>query len=256
MLKGLYAASSAMLANMERQKVLSHNVANVDTPGFKQLLVSLDEFLETPTYTGNSLSNPLANSLGSLEYLGTLGLGVEPGEETTDFTTGAISTTGELLDMAIDGAGFFMIETPQGIRYTRDGRFAVDVEGNLVNLNGHFVLDPNENRIQLDSSEFIVQPDGVIVVDGADVDTIGLAAFEDPDAELEREAPGVFMAEGGATSDEAGQILQGALEGSNANSAQLMTQMVTVARAYEAAQRLVQVQDELLGNSIQTLGRL
>ncbi|MBN1267470.1 MAG: flagellar hook-basal body protein [Anaerolineales bacterium] len=251
MLKGLYAASSAMLANMERQKVLSHNVANVDTPGFKQLLVSLNEFLETPAYSGNSLSG-----LGSLDYLGALGLGVETGDEITDFSVGGISTTGEALDLAIDGAGFFMIETPQGTRYTRDGRLAVDVDGNLVNLSGQYILDANENRIQLDSSDFVVQPDGQVLVDGVEAGTIGLAAFEDPEAELERQAPGVFMAEGGATSDEVGTILQGALEGSNADPAQLMTQMVTVARAYEAAQRLVQVQDELLGRSIQTLGRL
>jgi len=252
MLKGLYAASSAMLANMERQKVLSHNVANIDTPGFKQLLVSLDEFLETGAFGGDSLPG----ALESLDYLGALGLGVEPADELTDFSTGGISTTGELLDLAIDGAGFFMLETPEGIRYTRDGRLAVDVDGNLVSLNGHYILDQNENRIQLDSAEFIVQPDGQIVVDGADTAVIGLAAFEDPQTELERLAPGVFMAEGGATSEDSGRILQGALEGSNADAAQIMTQMVTVARAYEAAQRLVQVQDELLGRSIQTLGKV
>lgn len=252
MLKGLYAASSAMLANMERQKVLSHNVANIDTPGFKQLLVSLDEFSEVSAYLGD----PLPSNITSLDYLGSLGLGVQPAEETTDFSTGGITTTGEPLDLAIDGVGFFTVETPQGIRYTRDGRLAVDVDGNLVNLSGHFILDQNGNRIQVDEGEFIVEPDGQILVDGVDGAVIGLAAFEDPDAELERVAPGVFAAEGGATGEDPGTIHQGALEGSNANAAQIMTQMVTVARAYEAAQRMVQVQDQLLGRSIQTLGRL
>ena len=101
-----------------------------------------------------------------------------------------------------------------------------------------------------------MQPDGQILVDGEPGAVIGTAAFEDPDAELERVAPGVFAAAGGATSDDTGRIHQGALEGSNANSAQIMTQMINVARAYEAAQRLVQVQDELLGRTIQSLGRV
>ncbi len=252
MLKGLYAASSAMLANMERQKVLSHNVANIDTPGFKQLLISLDEFMDVPAFMGS----PLPGNVASLDYLGSLGLGVQPNSETTDYTPGSLKNTGEALDLAIDGSGFFILETPEGIRYTRDGRLAVDVEGNLVNLHGHYILDQNENRITVGEGQFVVQPDGQIVIDGVEGSVIGLAAFEDPALELERQAPGVFFADGGPTSDEAGTIYQGALEGSNANAAQIMTQMVTVARAYEASQRLVQVQDELLGRTIQTLGRL
>ncbi len=252
MIKGLYAAASAMLAGLARQSALAHNVANIDTPGFKQLLLPLMDFLQVP------VNQPPAemDALGRSRLVGELGLGVAPGPEGSDFSDGGLRQTGHAFDFAIQGSGFFRLETPEGERYTRDGRFARDSEGNLVTVDGYFVLDQNGSRITLPEGDLFVTPDGALQVDGSQVAVLGLAAFQDPATELERAGDNTFTALDTPSGDEPGQVRQGYLEGSNVNPAQVMTQMVAVARAYEAAQQLVQVQDDLLGRALSTLGRL
>jgi len=248
MIRGLYAAVSAMLANMQRQQSLAHNIANLDTPGFRQSLQSLDEY--------KTIQLLDAGDDGSVRTLGTLGLGVEAGEEAIDFTFGALSITGEALDLAIEGEGFFTVETSDGVRYTRDGRFARDAEGNLVTVEGHAVLDRAGNPIVLPEGEVEIDTDGTVNVNDTAVATLGMAVFEEPETELTRDVPNLFEAEGTPLTGEPVVVRQGCLESGNADPVQLMTQMVQVSRAYEAAQKMVQVQDELLGQAITSLGRL
>jgi flagellar basal body rod protein FlgG len=181
---------------------------------------------------------------------------VESGAEGTDFTPGALRLTGQPLDLAIEGPGFFRLRTPGGERYTRDGRFLRDAQGNLVTVDGYFVLDDNGQPIVLPEGTVSVAADGSITVDGRAVGRIGLAAFADPAAELQRDLPNTFAARAAPSGQESGRIAQGYLEMSNASPAQLMTQMVAVGRAYEAAQQMVQTQDELLGKAISTLGNI
>ncbi|GAB4475396.1 MAG: flagellar basal-body rod protein FlgF [Anaerolineales bacterium] len=250
MIKGLYAAASAMLANLYRHGLLAHNIANVDTPGFKQVLTSLDDFKETSVIYP---PGPTAG-LADLRWVGDIGLGVQTSSEITDFLQGGLRNTGHPFDLAIQGEGFFRIQTPDGERYTRDGRFYRDVDGNLVTVDGYQVLDDGGQPINLPEGEFSVSPEGNLLVNGQIVATLGLAAFEDPSSELTRDGSNYFAAEGGPTSDAVGTVAQGYLEMSNANPAQLMTQMIAVARAYEAAQKMVQTQDELLGKAISSLG--
>ncbi|KAA3648387.1 MAG: flagellar hook-basal body protein [Chloroflexi bacterium] len=248
MIKGFYAAASAMLANLTRQEHLSHNIANIDTPGFKQVMTSMDDFVETGIYY------PQPGNINH-SYLGNLGLGVESSPAITDFSEAGLQHTGQPLDLAINGNGFFQVETDNGTRYTRDGRFSRDAEGQLVTVDGYLVLDNNEAPITIDPGLIAVGPDGSISVNGVQAGQIGIAGFEDPAVELTAAEGNLFEATGGATSIEVGSMQQGFLEGSNADPARLTTQMVQVARAYEAAQRLVQSQDELLGRAISTLGR-
>ncbi len=250
MIKGLYAAASAMLANLYRQGLLAHNIANVDTPGFKQVLTSLDDFRETAMIYPPGPTAGLAN----LRWIGNFGLGVQNSSEITDFIQGGLRNTGHPFDVAIQGAGFFRIQTPDGERYSRDGRFYRDVDGNLVTVDGYQVLDEGGQPINLPEGELSISPQGIIMVDGQTIAQLGLAAFEDPSTELIRDGSNYFTAEGGPTSDAVGTVVQGYLEMSNANPAQLMTQMIAVARAYEAAQKMVQTQDELLGKAINSLG--
>lgn len=251
MIKGLYAAASAMLANLTRHGTLAHNVANVDTPGFKQVLVSLDDFIETSVvYPPGPTSGPMRQ-----RWIGNLGLGVESAPEVTDFTSGGLRQTGQMYDMAIAGAGFFTVQTSAGERYTRDGRFLRDMAGNLVTVDGYFVLDEAGQPINLPDGPLSIAPDGTLVVNGEEAGKLGIVNFADPVAELERDLPNVFAAAGEGTTENLGSVQQGFLEMSNANPAQLMTQMVAVARAYEASQQMVQTQDELLGKAIATLGR-
>jgi flagellar basal body rod protein FlgG len=190
--------------------------------------------------------------------LGDLGLGVETIDPVTDYVDGALRQTGEPLDLALHGAGFFRVQTPDGERLTRDGRFLRDADGTLVTVDGYQVLDAAGAPITLADGTVAVAGDGTLTVDGQAAGQLGLASFADPEAELARDPArgNLFIAAGQPTGQEQGTVVQGYLETSNINPAQLMTQMVSVGRAYEAAQMLVQTQDELLGRAISTLGRL
>ena len=251
MIKGLYAAASAMLANMERQKTLAHNASNLETIGFKQIVTSLNDYaLSRVTYAPGNITNT-----NTLERIGYIGLGANDGPEVTDFNTGGMKYTGNLYDFAINGEGFFMIQTPDGERYTRDGRFLKDANNQLVTaVGGYFVLDTNGQTITLPEGEPGVSPEGEIDINGEIAAQISLAAFEDSQAELERAGENLFSSEDAPTSTEYGSIAQGYLEMSNVNVSHLITQMAMVTRSYEAAQKMVVSQDDLLNKTIQQLG--
>lgn len=248
MIKGLYAAASAMLAGLFRQETLAHNIANLETPGFKRLQVPLDDFRQTAVYASGG-------AYGQMSQIGLLGLGVETRPAMTDFSQGSLQQTGQPLDMAIEGPGFFRVGTPEGERYTRDGRFLRDAGGQLVTIDGYKVLSSDGQPIDLPEGNMAILGDGSLLVDGEPAGQLGLAAFTDPAGELTRSLPNTFAAEGGPTGEELGVVQQGYLETANVDTAEVMTQMAMVARAYEAAQQMVQNQDSLLGKTIATLGR-
>lgn len=252
MIKGLYAAVSGMLTNINRQQALAHNVANLNTPGFKQILTSINDFTHTDVVfpPGNITRRPELYSLGNI------GLGAQSALDITDFEQGALVQTSSDLDLAIEGDGFFRLRGPDGERLTRDGRFIKDSEGQLAAVDGSLLLDEDGQPIQLEDGFISISEDGVISVDGQEQATIGLAVFEDPRQGLERGEDNTFTAAQTAGGENRGRIIQNHLEMSNANATQLMTQLVDVARSYEAAQQMVSNQDELLGKTINTLGRI
>jgi len=251
MIKGLYSAVSAMVMNATRQQVLSHNIANAETPGFKQILTTALGFMQDKSvYTsGNLQSTPI-------DYLGTMGLGTQIGEEYIDYTEGAFQKTDNPLDFALNGNGFFTVKTPDGNRYTRDGRFLRDSDNTLVTVDGYQILDDAGQPITLPDGDVSVDTAGAITVNGTAVATLGVGVFADPAAELEHTEGNLFSAAAAPTGTDVPQVVQGSLETSNANPSQLMTQLVEVGRSYEAAQKLVQNQDELLGKTIASLGRI
>ena len=253
MIKGLYAAASAMLAGVNHQNMIAHNIANMDTPGFKQVLASLDDFYQVP------VSQPPQSVAVSQNprWIGYLGLGVETPPEEIDFTQGSLQFTGQELDFAIQGPGFFRVQTPEGERYTRDGRFSRNSEGQLVTVDGYLVLDDGGQPIEIsDDGELTVSGDGTFYLDGEEISRLGLINFANPETELVRDRPNTFAALGEPNDEELGVIVQNYVEAPNTNAAQLMTRMVAVARQYEAAQKMVQNQDELLGRAIASLGQL
>ena len=256
MIKGLYSAASAMLAGLTQEELISHNLANVDTPGFRQVLTSLDDWKATSVNTVPGVTF----GTDPERYLGQLGLGTDTIPEVNDFSQGALRQTGYPLDVAIQGNGFFHIRTPNGDRYTRDGRFQRDAAGNLVTPEGFAVLNAAGNPIAIPDGEVAIDRQGNIDVNNRPVTQLGVAAFANPTTELTRDADtGDAFATangGGPTSTFTGTTEQGFVENSNVNAAQMMAQMVTVNRAYEAAQRMVQSQDNLLGETIAQVGRL
>lgn len=251
MIKGLYAAVSAMIVNAARQQVISHNTANLDTPGFKQVMSTVEDFMHTGVQysPGNLLGSPM-------RYLGLLGLGAEYGPEFVDFTQGGLQTTNNPYDLAIEGNGLFRVKTPEGECYTRDGRFIRDAENNLVTVEGYKVLGEDGQPIQLPEGEFSVAHDGTIAINGEEAGRLGRVVFQDPKTELKRGRGNLYTGPADSTGEDPGVVVQGALEMSNVNATQLMAQMVEAGRSYEAAQKMVQNQDELIGKTIATLGRI
>src|SRR5689334_798135 len=136
MIKGLYSAVSAMVMNAARQQVLTHNIANMETPGFKQIFTSVSDFMQNQAVYVKGKGGP-----NSVSYVGNLGLGSQLGPEFVDFEEGAFQSTENPLDLAIQGKGFFTVKTQDGNRYTRDGRFLRDADNNLVTVEGFKVLD-------------------------------------------------------------------------------------------------------------------
>jgi flagellar basal-body rod protein FlgF len=263
MIKGFYAAASAMVTGMQRQMVLTHNIDNLDTPGFKQILLSMDDFMTTPvsppSQSSNTPSLPAvlqSRGFNKLTKVGDLGLGVMTSGEKTDFSQGALQLTSRPLDVAIEGNGFFRISTTAGERFTKDGRFIKDATGILKTVDGNNVLADGGGNITLPDGEVSIGSDGQIAVDGVNVAKLGISYFATPETSLTRDGPNSFTGTGGVTDGTGFQVVQGAVETANADLTQIMTQMIQTSRAYEAAQRLVQTQDELLGKSISTLGRI
>lgn len=251
MIKGLYSAVSAMIMNANRQEILSHNIANMQTPGFKTILTTVEDFMKTSVVysPGASLKE------SSLDYIGQLGLGVQSGIQLTDFTQGALLTTGNPLDLALGADGFFTIKTPDGIRYTRDGRFLRDAKNTLSTVEGFQVLGKNNQPIVLPDGDVSVGPDGTITSGTNIVAQLGIAVFKDPEQELIRTRGNLFSGPAQSTGTAAPQVVQGALEGSNANPTSMMADMTEIVRSYEMAQKMVQNEDELTGKTIASLGR-
>lgn len=251
MIKGLYSAVSAMVMNAARQQVLSHNIANLQTPGFKQVLTTVTDFMPSqPVYTNENTLNQ------NIEYLGTMGLGTQISEEYIDYGQGALLDTGNPLDFALQGNAFFSVDTPDGQRYTRDGRFLRDADNTLVTVEGYQVLDDAGQPITLPDGDVSVSPAGELSVNGTAVAQLGIGVFANPETDLQHTEGNLFTGPAASTSQDPAQVVQGYLEESNANPSQLMTQLAEVARFYEAAQKMVQNQDELLGRTIAQLGRI
>jgi flagellar basal-body rod protein FlgF len=252
MIKGLYSAASAMLVNASRQQVLAHNIANLQTPGFKQVLTTVEDFMKTGvTYSPANLLRE-----NRLTAIGQLGLGAESGPDYVDYTQGGLESTDNPYDLAIQGNGFFRVKTADGVRYTRDGRFIRDAQNNLVTVDGYAVLNEGNQPIKLPEGILSVGQDGTIQVNAATVGKLGISAFAKPKTELTWDKGNLFKGPAQSTDKLNTQVAQGYLEMSNANPSYLMTEMVQVARSYEAAQKMVQNNDELLGAAINSLGRI
>jgi flagellar basal body rod protein FlgG len=251
MIKGLYSAVSAMVMNVARQQMLSHDIANMETPGFKQTMATVGDFMQK-----QAVYVPGKGGKNSVEYVGTMGLGTQLGVEFVDYSEGAFQQTENPLDLAIQGKGFFRVKTPDGERYTRDGRFLRDADNKLVTIEGFSVLDDAGQPIQLPDGEVAVASNGTLSVNGAEVAQLGFGVFENPQTELQHTEGNLFKGPAASTGTDVPRVVQGYLEASNSNPSQLMTQLAEVARSYEAAQKLVQNQDELLGKTIASLGRI
>lgn len=242
----------------------ANNLANATTPGYKKegyLVRSFPEMLliEQGGPRNDQVPVPLPQVP---KKIGVTGIGVRLAEVFTDYSPGIVRETGNKTDLYLKGQAFFAVQAPSPgdpgrVCYTRNGAFKIDAEGYLATAGGYRVLGEN-GAIQLGESElkFNVTHDGAIVVDGEEVDRIRLVEFGNLDG-IYKEADDLFVDQAGAPeSATATTVVQGFLEGSNVNPVDEMVDLITAARAYEANQRLIQMQDELLSKAVNQVGSL
>lgn len=261
MVRGLYTAWTGMVNEQKRLDVISNNFTNADTTGFKKQGVtsqSFDDELAVRIHDNNTY-NPLKKRIGNMN------LGVKIGETYHDFSQGSFRETGNTYDLALGGDGFFIIQTTnkQGVtstKYTRDGSFTVNKDGYLVTKDGDYVLDTNGNRIQIPGAQTAAtvafDQNGNVIVDGQQVATLGIAGFADPQALLlYGENMYDATAAAGLRASNA-TVHQGYLEMSNTNVVEEMVDMITITRAYEAGQKMIQSVDTTLQKSANEIGRV
>jgi flagellar basal-body rod protein FlgG len=223
--RGLYIAASGMLTEMARQDLIANDLANASTPGYKADRTSQQSFSEI-----------LLANRETGETIGSLGTGVSVARQVTDMTPEAVKDTGEPLDFAITGDGFFAVQTAQGVRYTRNGRFSADQQGRVVDQLGNAVLGAG-------GAPLTVGADGTIAA-------AQLGVFAVPGARKSGEALFTGTAQGAAT----GQVRAGALEGSGTDPARTMIDMIASMRAFEAGQKVITTIDSTLEKAANQVG--
>lgn len=276
--RGFYTVASGMIAQQRRTELLTNNMANANTPGYKadqSVIRSFPDMLMSRL--GNTqipTDDPL--QLKTLNRVGAINAGVYMQETLPLFTQGQINETELTTDVALidgnvptnpatgkPGAFLFRLENQgQGESYTRNGNFTLDGQGFLVNPQGLYVLSDEGTRIQLQNDDFSVEADGRILVEDAEVNRIGISFAENPQALL-KEDNGLFrtadetnLPSAYTTPEATFSMQQGFLEGSNVDSARTMTDMLTAYRAFEANQKVLQAYDRSMEKAVNEIGRV
>ncbi len=229
----------------KKLEILANNLSNINTVGFKKdQAFILPDLKENPEQT--SISGKSQNFLPLLPF-GT----------KTDFSSGHLKHTENALDLALNGNGFFCIETPEGIQYTRKGKFTLNESGVLVTQEGLSVLG-EKGKIEINGKNFVVDGKGNISVDGNQVDTIKIVDFPQPYA-LEKSGNSLFaLTDISITENEAEgvEVRQGFVEFSNVDAIRMMTEMIEVLRGYETYQKIIQSINDVSLKAINDVGRL
>lgn len=256
MIRGLYTSGWSMLAIQKKMDVISNNLANVNTNGFKKDTVIYESFPDVLTHR----INDTRSSLNPSGVVGGMRLGSDVGEVFTYFTQGQLTSTGSKLDMAIEDAdsAFFTVLVPDAggnaeEYYTRDGAFIRGPGNVLVTRDGYAVQGQN-GPIVLDDGDFSVEADGSIVQNGAVVDTLLIKEFTD--TKTLRKYGENLLEKTDQTEEQpfSGTVQQGFLELSNVNIVREMVDMITVMRSYEANQKVLQAQDSTLDKAVNEVG--
>lgn len=249
MIRGIYAAGAGMLAEATRTDVIANNLANASTAGYRKDIAVNKDF--------HSLLIQRINDGPGRQPIGSLGVGAMVDEVATIHTVSGMRPTGNPYDLAVEGKGFFAVETPAGVRYTRNGSFTRSAQGELVTQDGYRVLGQG-GAIQLGDpqSRVSIGEDGRVTVDGAEADTLRLVAFAD-EKRLVKEGANLFTAPGLAEEEATGSLVrEGYLEQSNVNVVAEMVNLITGYRAYEVNAKAVQAHDQLLDKAVNEVGRV
>lgn len=258
MLKGLYIAYTGMMNEQNRMDILTNNLANASTVGYKKEGSTSEAFHDVLTLKIRDAS------IGSrlIQRVGSNNPGVKIGENYTDYTQGSFRVTGNTYDLALAGQGFFAVESTNkagqtSTMYTRAGQFTLDKNGYLRTEDGDFVLDTQNRHIRLNPLlDTKIADDGTITQNNATVARIQVTDFEDYDY-LEKYGETYYRpVEGAVTRPGAAEIKSGYLEMSNVQVVSEMVNMINITRAYETNQKIIQTYDTTLETAVTQIGRL
>lgn len=276
MVKGLYTGASGMLALQESMNSISQNLSNVNTDGYKRetaVLKSFPEMLARRINDDGQVKFPMG-SYDKAPIAGKIGTGVEFNESFIRFEQGSLSQTDAQFDFALEGDGFFTLETPNGIRYSRNGKFTISSDGHVVDNNGNYLLG-TEGRLQVARNNFKVDKEANITINPTiphdQFTTISgnewlpeqsLGKLKIVDFKhtryLVREGNHLYAESkfsGQAQDLEKAKVLQGFLEKSNVQPVEEMVKMIEVQRLYEANQKVIQTEDELISQAVNKVMR-
>ena len=249
----LYVGLSRQMTLQREMDVIANNIANSDTVGFKVENLKLETDARTPTgQTDFGAAKPSA-----INFVHDTGV-------DRDFTQGALRQTGGQFDLGLQGDGFFQVNTPNGIRYSRDGRFSLDGKSQLVDMSGNtlqgtggpITVDPLKDPPTIAQDGTVTQVDpatGIATIIGR----IGVMKFADTSG-LSKTDSGLYENVSNLTPQAAQgtRVMQGMLENSNVDSIQMMTRMIAVSRAYEQVANMMSQTGDTSDQSIQRLGRV
>ncbi|AWK88253.1 flagellar basal-body rod protein FlgF [Azospirillum thermophilum] len=237
----IYIGLSRQVALRRQLEVIANNVANMNTAGFRAERTLFEAAMERG---GRKPSDQVAFTIDRATY--------------TDMRSGSLAPTNNPYDVALDGDGWLQVRTPDGVRYTRDGRMRRDMDGQLVNASGHPYLDDNQQPIVIPSDRTVVSigSDGLISADNEMLARLRVARFTNTQA-LRQTGDVLFAADPGAEPLPAPntRVIQGKLEQSNVQSIAEVTRMMDLTRDYQAVTRMVDEGQELMRSAINRLGK-
>ncbi|GIK99672.1 MAG: flagellar basal-body rod protein FlgF [Alphaproteobacteria bacterium] len=238
-----YIALSRQMVLSRQLDIIANNLANANTAAYKREDLAFVEYLVKPDAAGNPT---FARADGRVSMVQDLGM-------MRDTDQGPMTETGAPLDLAINGDGYFAVQTPEGVRYTRLGRFQVDAGGQLVTSDGHAVQGTaGPIFVPPDDGEVKIARDGTISTEGGPIGRLNLVGFDEA-VSLRHAGSGLYIADGAPQPAPESEVIQGMVEESNVQPIVELTQMIAVLRNFQAAQKMIDTQDDMQRRVINTV---
>lgn len=266
--KGVYTALSGAIAQSTKLDTIANNLANVNTPAFKRDQQLFQEYLTANEKQPETIQIP--RDVASIESFYNMQGGdksyVDAKGTFTDFSQGGLKPTGNALDVAIDGKGFFEVATPGGVRLTRAGNFTLDGNGQLVTKEGHPILrsaepgaDPASRIIRLQGTGAVTVADNGDIFEGTEnIGKLSLVQVNNPDS-LQKMGGSLYGFKANSTPDMSNvnnpSVKQGFLETSNVNIVQEMTDMISTNRVFESTQKAISAYDQMADKMVNVVGK-
>ena len=266
MVRGLYISASGALVAQANVDLIANNLANVNTGGFKRSLMQIASDQPMDLYRiqtdPGQVSGAALPGVPTMAPIGKLGMGAQISDTRTSFAQGALEQNGNPLNFALQGNGFFTIQTPQGLRYTRNGDFVRNAQGLLTTQDGNLVLGQK--------GAITIPPDGTILVDGqgnisvqlaaqgsvpTQLDQVRITQFANP-FQLRPQGDNLFVDQGAQPiADQQTSVYQGMLEKSNADVIRSMVDLISNQRWFDANEKSIAAQDDATSLAIQQVAR-